>query len=109
MTETQVANFDQATHWNNVAGPTWVELSGMLDRVLAPFVPLLLDVIRPIDGGRVLDVGCGAGAVTLAAARLAGAGGSSLGVDISAPLVDAAEARARREGVATARFVRADA
>lgn len=81
MTDTANANPDQSARWNDGAGRTWAELSDMLDRVLAPFVPLLLDEIGPVAGRRILDVGCGAGALTLAVAR---SGGRGLGVDISA-------------------------
>jgi SAM-dependent methyltransferase len=109
MSDTTFANRDQAAHWNDLAGRTWAELQEMIDRVLAPIVPLITGEVGPIDGGKVLDVGCGAGAVTLAAARLAGPGGSALGVDISAPLVEAATARAGREGVVNAAFLQTDA
>ena len=50
---------------------------------------------RPTD--RVLDVGCGTGAMTRAAARLAGEG-SALGVDIGRPLVEEARAETTAEG-----------
>lgn len=109
MLETDLVNQDQAAHWNDVAGRTWAELRDVIDQVLAPFEALLIDEIRPADGGRILDVGCGAGAVTLAAARLAGPEGFCLGADISAPLIEAAWARAGSEGVASARFRQADA
>jgi SAM-dependent methyltransferase len=109
MLETELANHDQAAHWNDLAGRTWSELREVIDRVLVPFEALLIDEIRPVDGGHILDVGCGAGAVTLAAARLAGPEGSCLGVDISAPLIATARARAGSEGVAAARFQQADA
>lgn len=109
MSDTSFANHDQAAHWNDLAGRTWAELHEVIDRVLAPIVPLIADEIGTIAGGRVLDVGCGAGAVTLAAARLAGPDGAALGIDISAPLVEAATARAEREGIANATFLQADA
>jgi ribosomal protein L11 methylase PrmA len=70
MPETQLANRDQESHWNDYAGRTWAGLSDMLDRVLEPFEALLIDEVRPVTGARILDVGCGAGAVTLAAAKL---------------------------------------
>jgi len=104
MTEIAIANADQSARWNDRAGRSWAELSDLLDRVLAPFVPLLLDEIGPVAGRRILDIGCGAGALTLAAA---GRGALGLGVDISAPLIEAARARAGR--VAGAEFVKADA
>jgi SAM-dependent methyltransferase len=105
MTET-IANAEQSARWNDRAGRGWAELRDLLDRLLAPFVPPLLDEIGAVAGRRILDVGCGAGALTLAAAEQ---GASGLGVDISAPLIEAALERASRLGVAGAEFVRADA
>ncbi|VWC11246.1 SAM-dependent methyltransferase [Burkholderia diffusa] len=45
----------------------------------------------------MLDIGCGAGASTLALAVRVGAGGQVLGVDISEPLIDRARALARHD------------
>jgi SAM-dependent methyltransferase len=56
----------------------------------------------------VLDVGCGCGDTTLAAARRA-ARGRVLGVDISAPMLARARARAAEAGLANAEFLQADA
>jgi SAM-dependent methyltransferase len=106
MNQTATANVEQSAKWNDRAGRSWAELGDMLDRVLEPFVPLLLEKIAPLAGRRILDVGCGAGALTLAAADR---GASALGIDISAPLVEAALERAARLGAAGAGFVQADA
>jgi len=106
MSEPDNANSEQSAKWNDRTGRSWAELGDMLDRLLAPFVPRVLDEIEPVAGGRVLDVGCGAGALTLAAAER---GALALGVDISAPLIEAARARAGRLGLAGAEFARADA
>lgn len=106
MPEPSAANAEQSAKWNDRAGRSWVELGDMLDRLLEPFVPPLLDEIGPVAGLRILDVGCGAGALTLA---VAGQGGRSVGIDISAPLVDAARLRADRLGATGAQFVKADA
>ncbi|HEX8514543.1 MAG TPA: class I SAM-dependent methyltransferase [Allosphingosinicella sp.] len=106
MTDAPIANADQSAKWNDRPGRTWAELGDLLDRLFEPFVPLLLQEIEPVAGRRFLDIGCGAGALTLAAARRGAAG---LGVDISAPLIEAARARAERLGAAGARFVRGDA
>jgi SAM-dependent methyltransferase len=69
---------------------------------------LLAEAAAARGASAVLDIGCGSGATTLAVARRLGARGHATGVDISAPLVAVAQARARREGV-NAQFIRADA
>ncbi len=106
MSQPDAVNAEQSAKWNDQAGRSWAELSDRLDRLLEPFVPMLLEEIGPVAGRRILDVGCGAGALTLAAA---GRGASGLGIDISAPLIEAARARAVRLGLAAAEFVRGDA
>jgi SAM-dependent methyltransferase len=109
MPDPEIANPDQRANWNTASGPTWVELQPVLDRMLAPFATLLIQEGFPGPGCRVLDIGCGAGATTLAMARRLGPDGHCLGADISAPLVAAARARAADERIDTAAFVEADA
>jgi SAM-dependent methyltransferase len=77
----------------------------VLDGVLEPLIAPLLDAAFPGDGKHVLDIGCGAGATTLAMARRLGPTGRCVGADISAPLVAAARARA----AANTSFIEADA
>jgi SAM-dependent methyltransferase len=98
----------QAALWNGPAARGWVDEQVLLDRLYLPFQERLLEVAIAAAPRSVLDVGCGTGSTTLAIARALGSGAHVTGVDISAPMIDAATTRAAREGVA-ARFVRADA
>ncbi|MFF3617587.1 class I SAM-dependent methyltransferase [Streptomyces sp. NPDC002580] len=98
----------QAARWNGPAGNAWVEAQDMVDALFAPLQDLLVEAVPAGRGGRVLDVGCGTGGTTVALARRLGADGRCVGVDISEAMVEAARARAVREGAA-ASFVRADA
>lgn len=109
MSDAHPPNRDQAALWNDAGGRTWVEMQAVLDDMLAPIGAPLLDEAFPGEAGRVLDIGCGAGATSLSMARRLGPTGLCLGVDISAPMVAAAKARAAAEGLASAAFVQADA
>lgn len=81
-------------HWH---GP----LAGMQGELLA--------LAEPAAGEAVLDVACGAGAVSLAAARAVGPGGRVLGIDLADAMVRAARQEAGRLGLAQAGFERMDA
>jgi SAM-dependent methyltransferase len=109
MEQSSQPNLQQAALWNDGSGKAWVDLQPVLDEVLAPFERLVVDAGYPGEGGTVLDIGCGAGATTLAMARRVGESGRCVGVDISEPLVALATARAQAEGMANAEFVAADA
>ena len=60
-------------------------------------------------GHRVLDLCCGAGASAIPAARAVGEAGRVLGVDVAAPLLELARARAAGEGLANIEFRHGDA
>lgn len=102
-------NEAQARLWNARVGEVWVEQQEMLDGLLRPFEQPLMEAVARSGAGDVLDIGCGAGATTLAAARLLGEQGRCTGVDISVPLIEAARRRAETEGLGNCRFVAADA
>lgn len=108
MTVSGSINEEQATLWNGSAGRAWIQVQSLLDRVLEPFEDLLVRAVATRSAHRVLDVGCGTGATTLAVARLLGVNGEVVGVDISEPMISVARARAAHDG-STATFFRADA
>jgi len=68
----------------------------------------LLEAVDIDPDARVLDIGCGTGQTTRAAARAA-SGGDALGVDISAPMLERARRLTNLEGLANARFECGDA
>lgn len=94
---------EQATLWNGPAAQAWVDSQALTDRVFRPLEDALVEIVS--RGARVLDVGCGTGSTTIAAATRSG---HAVGVDVSAPMIEAARLRAEREG-APATFVVADA
>lgn len=99
------ANADQVEYWNGPEGRHWVSREERFDALLVPFVEPVLDAARVAAGDRVLDVGCGNGALSRAAAAR---GADVTGVDISGPMLDRARARAAGEGLVV-EFVQADA
>lgn len=102
-------NRAQADVWNAAGGHAWVQLQHVLDGMLAPFNAMLIECVRADRPCKLLDIGCGAGATTLWAAKRLPQGSSCLGVDISAPLIATAVRRQREEGQHNATFVVGDA
>jgi SAM-dependent methyltransferase len=100
---------EQLEHWNGPGGQRWVSEQERLDRVLAPLGALAIESAAPRAGERVIDVGCGCGASTLELGARVGAGGSVLGVDISAPMLARARERVRAQGLASVSFAEGDA
>lgn len=108
MEPTHQRRDEQEALWNGPAGRAWVETQELLDQTLKPLEDLLVETVSAKSGGRVLDVGCGTGSTTLAAARQLGAQGWCVGIDISEPMIAAARARVERENL-PASFIRANA
>jgi ubiquinone/menaquinone biosynthesis C-methylase UbiE len=121
-------NAAQAERWNGEGGQQWI---ANRERHLAEhrrLIPHLFGAAAIAPGERVLDVGCGCGETTIAAARAAsaegdpgggdpgnpgpgepGPGGSALGLDLSDPMLEVARRLAADAGVANARFEQGDA
>lgn len=83
-------NAYQVSDWNGQSGERWVTNQARLDQMLAVFGDAAIQAAAPARGERVMDVGCGAGASSLALAARVGPGGHVLGVDISGPLIQRA-------------------
>lgn len=84
-------NVTQRSDWNGAMGQRWVADADRRDRVLQPVLNELLGAARIQPSEDVLDIGCGCGASTLAAARLTG--GTITGLDISEPMLGLARQR----------------
>jgi len=104
-----IANTDQAERWNSGEDLAhWLDNQARYDRMNEPFTALILDAAAFRPGAQVLDVGCGCGGTTLAAARLI-APGQGVGVDLSGPMLARARARAEAAGLGNAVFQQGDA
>ena len=104
-----IANTAQAEQWNTGDGVAhWITNRARYDRMHAPFTALILQAAGLRADGQVLDVGCGCGGTTLAAARLV-APGQAAGLDLSGPMLARARADAEAAGLANAVFQQGDA
>jgi SAM-dependent methyltransferase len=99
-----VSNQEQAEFWNGDAGDRWVEFSDRLDAMLLPFAQAVLTTAKITASEDVLDIGCGAGALSLLSAQTAH---SVQGVDISEPLITLAKQRSHN--IETVQFALGDA
>jgi ubiquinone/menaquinone biosynthesis C-methylase UbiE len=100
-------NADQIAYWNGPGGQRWADRQQAQDILLAPVADILVDRARAQADERIVDVGCGSGAISIALAPKVGPSGHVLGVDISGPML----ARARQVAPAglPVDFVQADA
>ncbi len=86
-----MSNQEQIDYWNGEAGDKWVSFSAQLDAMLKPFADTILETAKITSNDDILDIGCGAGALSLMAAQK---GQSVTGIDISSPLIGLAQKRA---------------
>jgi ubiquinone/menaquinone biosynthesis C-methylase UbiE len=101
------ANADQIAYWNGPNGQRWTDRQASQDLLLAPVSQLLVDRIAPKTGDRIVDIGCGCGAISIALAERVAPDGFVLGVDISAPMLERARQLAPQR--LPVDFVQADA
>ncbi|GAA2118222.1 class I SAM-dependent methyltransferase [Actinomadura alba] len=103
-----IVNTEQAEAWNGYEGEHWAAHDDRYDAVNGGFNAYLLDAARVGERDRVLDIGCGNGQLTRLAAGRARLGRAH-GIDLSAPMLARARARADEEGVSNVTFEQGDA
>ncbi len=86
-------NADQIAYWNGPGGQRWADRQAAQDILLAPVLDILIDRAKPKTGERVIDIGCGSGATTVAFAEKVGPSGHVFGVDVSGPMLERARQR----------------
>ncbi len=94
-----MVNAGMVEYWNGRPTDVWVAEAERFDAMLGPFGRRLLTATALQPDERVLDVGCGNGAISLEAARAVGPGGRVTGLDLSAPMLGVARRRAEEQGI----------
>jgi SAM-dependent methyltransferase len=92
--------------WQAGVGRTWADMYRLTDRSFSGLTQRLLERLATVPGQTIVDIGCGAGELSLALARTRPLA-RVLGVDVSADLIATAKARAGDRS--TVRFELADA
>jgi SAM-dependent methyltransferase len=90
-------NADQIAYWNGPGGQRWASRQAAQDILLKPVADVLIDRAQPKAGERIIDVGCGSGATSIAFARKVAPSGHVFGVDVSGPMLERARQSAPRD------------
>ena len=120
-------NAAQVERWNGELGQFWITHRERHETGHKKFTSRLLSAARISAGEWVLDVGCGCGDTTIAAAReaciearvspdawlrgrsSAETGGGTVGLDVSGPMLEVANKLAAEADVANVKFIQGDA
>lgn len=94
----------QRKHWNAVAGG-WGTWHDWTSRNFQPVADWIGHAARWRPGARVLDVACGSGFPSFAAAAAVRPGGTVVAIDISPEMLAVAASRARRDALDNIQFV----
>src|SRR4051794_6467137 len=98
-----VANVEQAAAWDGEDGADWTEQEERYNASTRRHGLRLLEAADILADDRVLDIGCGCGESTRAAAHIAHQG-TALGVDLSSRMITRARDRSLAAGITNARF-----
>ena len=101
-------NADTFAAWDGPDGEYWADHEDYFAPSLREYDTAFLDAIGLEPTDHVLDVGCGSGPSSLAAARRV-SDGHVLGVDLSSAMLDQARQHAVDQGLSNVTFLQADA
>jgi ubiquinone/menaquinone biosynthesis C-methylase UbiE len=102
------ANAEAIEAWDGVLFEKFTRFREVLTTGLGIHGAVALDRHPPLEGSRVLDIGCGFGDATVEIARLVGRRGRAVGVDCAQNFVEASRETARAAGVENAEYFTAD-
>jgi SAM-dependent methyltransferase len=97
-----------AEYWNAGAGEHWAASYERYDELLGGFGRAAISALDVEADEHVLDVGCGAGGMTLDIARLLAPRGTVVGIDLSRQMIAVAKERAASEGLTNVEFIEGD-
>jgi ubiquinone/menaquinone biosynthesis C-methylase UbiE len=101
-------NAEAIQAWDGPLFDRFVQFRHILTTGLGAHGDEALRINPPLEGQRVLDIGCGFGDMTQQIAPLVGAEGEVVGVDAAANFIDVATREADEAGVTNVRFLVAD-
>jgi ubiquinone/menaquinone biosynthesis C-methylase UbiE len=100
-------NTAQTEEWNGATGTFWAAHDERYDATLQPLTERLFAATPIAATDHVLDVGCGCGNTTRIAAKRANEA-TTLGVDLSEPMLAQARLRSDQQGLTNVWYERAD-
>jgi SAM-dependent methyltransferase len=106
---TATDNSEQIAEWNGALGQRWAAMRREIDDIVVPFGNAALKVAAPQPGERVIDIGCGCGDTSIEIARIVGAKGAVLGIDVSQPMLEVARSLGAQARIAHLAFRDGDA
>jgi SAM-dependent methyltransferase len=109
MTEPNPSTISPETLWAGQSGERWLTNVDRLEEMLEPIGQALIELGAFQQGEQIIDVGCGAGAMSISIAQKVGLAGAVTGLDISPVLVAEATKRAQDLGLENLNFVLGDA